>query len=51
MGNIVRTEHGAEHVLLATVYFIDITELSHVKQEYIRSRPSSGSSWWTITMI
>ena len=42
MGNIVRTEHGAEHVLLATVYFIDITELSHVKQEYIRSRPVVG---------
>lgn len=42
MGNIVRTEHGAEHVLLATVYFIDITELSHVKQEYIRSRPIVG---------
>ena len=42
MGNIVRTEHGAEHVLLATVYFIDITELSHGKQEYIRSRPGVG---------
>ena len=42
MGKIVRTEHGAEHVLLATVYFIDITELSHVKQEYIRSRPIVG---------
>lgn len=42
MGNIVRTEYGAEHILLATLYFIDITELMHVKEEYVHSRPIVG---------
>ena len=39
MGNIVRTDQGTQRILLGTLYFMDITELYHVKDEYVRSRP------------
>lgn len=42
MGNIIRSAHGADRLLLGTLYFMDITELFLVKDEYTRSRPVVG---------
>ena len=38
-GNYVRAEDDASSVLLATVYFADMTEMFNVRDEYMRTRP------------
>lgn len=39
MGNVVHQEDKKSGMLLGTLYFIDMTELLHTKDEFIRSRP------------
>ena len=39
MGSIIHNPHGPDRLLLGTLYFLDITELQLVKDEYTRSRP------------
>ena len=38
-GNYVRAEDDATTVLLATVYFADMTEMFNVRDEFLRTRP------------
>ena len=42
MGSIIHNPHGPDRMLLGTLYFLDITELQLVKDEYTRSRPVVG---------
>lgn len=42
MGNIIHSAHGSDQMLLGTLYFMDITELFLVRDEYARSRPVVG---------
>ena len=41
-GHIVRDMDSRSGMLLGTLYLVDMTELLHVKDEYIRSRPVVG---------
>ena len=39
MGNVVQQADKRSGTLLGTLYFVDMTDLLHVKDEYLRSRP------------
>ena len=38
-GNLIRSEDDHASLLLANLYLVDMTEMFHVRDEYIRSRP------------
>ena len=38
-GNLIRSEDEHASLLLANLYLVDMTEMFHVRDEYIRSRP------------
>ncbi len=38
-GNLIRSEDAHASMLLATMYLVDMTEMFHVRDEYVRSRP------------
>ncbi len=42
-GNLIRSDDNHASLLLATVYLVDMTELFHVRDEFVRTRPIVAS--------
>ncbi len=38
-GNLVRSDDGGKPLMLASIYFVDMTDLLNARDEYVRSRP------------
>ncbi len=39
LGNLVRSDEGGKPLMLASIYFVDMTDLLNARDEYVRSRP------------